>query len=91
MKNIKIIIFVAAIALAVVLGIYFDVQQYLQSVIEWLNGLRERGLQVVALIIYVAVYAVAAVLFVPGSILTLGAGALFVWDGVFCVSYLALL
>ncbi len=46
---------------------------------DWLKALEDRidGMGVLGGILYTAVYVVAALLFVPGSILTLGAGYLF--------------
>ncbi len=60
----------AACATAV---IFFDpLKQLLVDFLAWLRGLGDGGLVLLA-----AVYVVACVLFVPGSILTLGAGAVF--------------
>ena len=85
MKNLKAIILVVAIALCIVLGIVFDVRERLVNVVNWLSSLGADQ-RLLAIVIYMIIYALAVVLFVPGSILTLGAGALFglAW-GFLCV------
>ncbi len=50
----------------------FAPQQWLQSALEWIQGLGPLGA-----IAFVVLYVVAAVAFLPGSILTLGAGVVF--------------
>ncbi|MGF1535383.1 MAG: TVP38/TMEM64 family protein [Elainellaceae cyanobacterium] len=50
----------------------FAPQQWLQSALEWIQGLGPLGG-----IAFIAIYIVAAVAFLPGSILTLGAGVVF--------------
>ncbi|MGF1513910.1 MAG: TVP38/TMEM64 family protein [Elainellaceae cyanobacterium] len=50
----------------------FAPQQWLQSALEWIQGLGPAGA-----IAFIALYVVAAVAFLPGSILTLGAGVVF--------------
>ena len=56
----------------VVATIVFDVNVYLRAVLDWV---RDRGL--VGVVVYGALYVAATVLFVPGSILTLGAGFIY--------------
>lgn len=68
-SNLRIIILVAAAAALVTAGILLDVNTYLRRLLDWI---REVGLAGVA--VFAAVYITATVLFVPGSILTLGAG-----------------
>jgi uncharacterized membrane protein YdjX (TVP38/TMEM64 family) len=74
------------IALAVLALIVFirrlPLPELLGRLNEWVTGMGAAGV-----FVYAAIYAVAAVLFVPGSLLTLGAGFLFgvVW-GTICVS-----
>ncbi len=47
-------------------------QQWLQSALEWIDGLGTAGP-----IAFIIIYAVAAVAFLPGSVLTLGGGVIF--------------
>jgi uncharacterized membrane protein YdjX (TVP38/TMEM64 family) len=66
-------ILVALVALAVVVALFtFDVRALLRDALAGLESLGPWGP-----VIFVLLYIVAAVLFVPGSALTLGAGALF--------------
>jgi len=69
----------AAIALMAA-ATYFHVQDLLQQALEWVEQLGPWGP-----VIFIAIYVVATVLLVPGSILTLGAGAVFgvVWGSVY--------
>lgn len=69
----------AAIAL-VTAGLYFDVQDLLKPALAWVEGLGPWGA-----IIFIALYVVATVLFIPGSVLTLGAGAVFgvAWGSIY--------
>jgi uncharacterized membrane protein YdjX (TVP38/TMEM64 family) len=68
---------------AIVLALkYFHVQDLLKQALDWIGKLGPWGP-----VIFVALYVVATVLFVPGSVLTLGAGAVFgVVLGSVCVS-----
>ena len=50
----------------------FAPQQWLQSALEWVQGLGPAGA-----IAFIGIYIVATVAFLPGSILTLGAGVIF--------------
>ncbi len=52
----------------------FPVGGYVTSALEWV-----RGQGAWAPLLFIAVYVVACVLFVPGSLITLGGGALFGW------------
>src|SRR5215470_2105199 len=51
---------------------YFHVQDLLKAALDWIGKLGPWGP-----VIFVGLYIVATVLFIPGSVLTLGAGALF--------------
>jgi uncharacterized membrane protein YdjX (TVP38/TMEM64 family) len=63
----------AMVIIALVLGGRFlPIASWLEAFNGWVGGLGTAGL-----IVFVAVYVVAAVLFVPGSALTLGAGFVF--------------
>jgi uncharacterized membrane protein YdjX (TVP38/TMEM64 family) len=67
----------ALMAAAVVGGIlvaarYFNLQEVLRQALAWISGLGAAGL-----LIFMALYIMACVLLLPGSILTLGAGVVF--------------
>src|ERR1043165_6710665 len=77
---------IAGVALGLALK-YFNVQGLLKSALDWIRHLGPWGP-----VIFVGLYVVATVLFIPGSVLTLGAGAVFgVALGSFCVSISATL
>ena len=63
---------VVLVAFAVVLRSFFDIQQTLQSALDWIDSLGSW-----APLFFVLMYIVTTVLFIPGFILTLGAGILF--------------
>ena len=63
---------VAAILFFVVGSRYLPVQELLRESLRWVGGLGFRGY-----LIFILIYIAACVLFVPGSVLTLGAGAIF--------------
>jgi len=71
---------VALIAVAIVAFKYFNGQELLKQAIDWVGQLGPWGP-----IIFIALYIAAAVLFIPGSVLTLGAGAVFgvVWGSIY--------
>lgn len=58
----------------------FHVQDRLKQALDWVGQLGPWGA-----IIFIAIYVVATVLFIPGSVLTLGAGAVFgvMWGSVY--------
>ncbi|MEE9369697.1 MAG: TVP38/TMEM64 family protein [Pontiella sp.] len=76
MKNIKWIkplVIVALIVAALVLGgKYLNLQQRLSDVLDWVEGLGVAGMGVFA-----GLYVFACIFFIPGSLLTLGAGAIY--------------
>src|SRR4029453_5802878 len=78
----------ATAVVAVVVAVqYFHVQDVLKAALDWIGQLGPLGP-----VIFAGLYVVATVLFVPGSVLTLGAGALFgVVLGSVCVSISATL
>jgi uncharacterized membrane protein YdjX (TVP38/TMEM64 family) len=73
------------LALAVAVALFvaaneFNVQDQLKQALDWVGGLGPWGA-----ITFIAIYVVATVLFIPGSVLTLGAGAVFgvMWGSVY--------
>ena len=71
-KLLKIGIAVAVVALLVIAQQFFNVQQLLVNALNWIRDLGTTGYAV-----FIIIYILAAVLFIPGSLLTLGAGFLF--------------
>lgn len=69
---IRLIIIIAVVAALIVLGIVFDLARYLREALEFIEGLGAVGV-----VIFVGLYILTAVLLIPGSILTLGAGAVY--------------
>ncbi len=59
---------------------YFHVQDLLKQSLDWVGQLGPWGA-----VVFIAIYILATVLFVPGSVLTLGAGAVFgvVWGSIY--------
>ncbi|MCK4564161.1 MAG: TVP38/TMEM64 family protein [Verrucomicrobia bacterium] len=73
LKWIKPLLLLSAIVAVLVLGgKYLNLQQHLADALAWIKDLGSAGMGVYALL-----YILACVLFVPGSILTLGAGAIY--------------
>ncbi|HKJ86238.1 MAG TPA: TVP38/TMEM64 family protein [Spirochaetia bacterium] len=72
----KVVLLLVAAAALITAGILFDVNTYLRSLLDWV---REQG--VLGVIVFAGVYITATVFFIPGSILTLGAGFVYgvVW------------
>lgn len=68
-RIIRALLVVAALATVLIL---FKPQQYLRPGLDWIAGLGP-----LAPVLFIALYIVACVLFLPGSVLTLGAGAVF--------------
>lgn len=72
----------SAIALLVVLARILGVQELLQRVLAWVDGLGP-----LAPVVFALVYVAAAVLLLPGAVLTVGAGAIFgIVEGTIVVS-----
>jgi uncharacterized membrane protein YdjX (TVP38/TMEM64 family) len=68
----KWVLFLAA-AFGIVLAVkYLHIQEFLKAALDWIDKLGPLGP-----VIFVGLYVVATVFFVPGSVLTLGAGAVF--------------
>lgn len=76
-KYLKYAAIAAAVAGLVLLAKMFDFQSLFQQALTWIDGLGAWGP-----IAFVAIYNLATVLFLPGSLLTLGGGAIFgLWKG----------
>lgn len=70
------------VALLFLVARLLHAQDLLEPVLDWISGLGAWGPA-----IYIAIFVFASLLFVPGSVLTLGAGALFgLLKGSVCVS-----
>ena len=76
MKNIKwlkpVLIVAAIVAVLVLGGKYLNLQQHLADALDWIKDLGPAGMGV-----YAGLYVFACVFFIPGSILTMGAGAIY--------------
>ncbi len=70
--RLKIVLVLVAVATLIAAGKYFNVQDQLKTALQWVSGLGPWGYAAFGVI-----YILAAVLFLPGSILTLGAGVVF--------------
>src|SRR5690348_16699558 len=68
----RVILVVIAIVLLIVLGRRFHLGELFSTMLE-----RIRNLGTLAPVLFIVLYILGAVLFVPGSILTIGAGVLF--------------
>jgi uncharacterized membrane protein YdjX (TVP38/TMEM64 family) len=79
-STLRLIVFLVVAAALVTAGILLDVNTYLRQLLDWV---RDQGF--VGVLVFGAVYIGATVLFVPGSILTLGAGFVYgvVWGSIY--------
>jgi len=68
----KWLVYIGVAAALFMVAKYFHVQDQLKQALDWVGGLGPWGA-----VAFVALYVVATVFFIPGSVLTLGAGALF--------------
>ncbi|MDJ0625003.1 MAG: TVP38/TMEM64 family protein [Candidatus Caenarcaniphilales bacterium] len=68
----KYLILFASLGFVIFSIAYFDVKSLLLNILRWIEELRYWGP-----IIFIGIYILASVLFVPGTLLTLGAGVLF--------------
>ena len=71
-SRLKLLLAAAVIIILLSAAKYFHVQELLKTSLDWVAGLGAWGP-----FIFIAIYIAACVLFIPGSILTLGAGVLF--------------
>jgi len=71
---VKLVILAAVVAGLIIAAKQFNVQDYLRQALEWIDGLGPLGP-----VAFMAIYILATVLFIPGSLLTLGAGVIFGW------------
>jgi uncharacterized membrane protein YdjX (TVP38/TMEM64 family) len=68
----KVVLGIMLAAALVAAARFFHVQDLLSAALEWIRGLGTMGP-----VIFVVTYILASVFFLPGSVLTLGAGAIF--------------
>jgi uncharacterized membrane protein YdjX (TVP38/TMEM64 family) len=68
----KLIVIVVVVLALIAAARLLPVREWIQALQEWVKGMGAAGM-----VIYGAIYVVAVVLFVPGIVLTLGAGFLF--------------
>ena len=76
----KWLLFLGAALALITAAKYFHVQDLLKQALDWIGRLGPWGAA-----LFIALYVVATVLFIPGSVLTLGAGAVFgvVWGSIY--------
>ena len=76
----KWLLYVGVAVLLIVAAKFFHVQDLLRQVLDWIGRLGSWGA-----ILFIAIYVVSTILFIPGSVLTLGAGAVFgvAWGSVY--------
>lgn len=83
----KLMLAAAALILLLVLGKYFRAQDLVSPLLD-----RIRGLGVWGILLFIGTYIAACILFVPGTLLTLGGGAIYgLWKGTLIVSAAATL
>lgn len=70
--NLRVVLVLAAVTALFVAGYLLEAPRYLQAALTWVDGLGAIGP-----VVYVGMYILVCVLVIPGSILTLGAGAVF--------------
>ncbi len=87
-RSILLILLAAFIIILLLTGAkVFHIQDFLIRILRWINGLGVWGP-----VTYLFIYILACILFIPGSILTLGAGVLFgVLKGSVLVSFASIL
>ena len=70
--RLKLVLAVVIIIILVAAARYFHIQELLRKSLDWIAGLGSTGP-----LLFTGIYILACVLFIPGSILTLGAGIIF--------------
>jgi uncharacterized membrane protein YdjX (TVP38/TMEM64 family) len=71
-SRLKLILAVTVIVILLAVAKHFHIQDILRKALDWIAGLGPA-----APLLFIAIYILACVLFIPGSILTLGAGVIF--------------
>jgi uncharacterized membrane protein YdjX (TVP38/TMEM64 family) len=71
-SKLKLVLVAVVVVLVVVAAKYLGVQELLRKALAWINDLGAWGA-----VIFIGIYILACVLFIPGAILTLGAGVVF--------------
>jgi len=71
-SKLKVIVVIVAVIILLGAAKYFHIQDLLRSALDWVGRLGPWGP-----LIFIVIYILACVLFLPGSILTLGGGVLF--------------
>ncbi|TVR73865.1 MAG: TVP38/TMEM64 family protein [Spirochaetaceae bacterium] len=71
-RGVRLLVLLVLLGTAVFLSLRFDLPVLLRALMSWIEARGTAGA-----LVFVAVYIVATVLFIPGSILTLGAGAVY--------------
>ncbi len=76
----RVLLFIGAVGVLLAAAKFFHVQDLLKQALDWVAQLGPWGP-----VIFIALYVVATVFFVPGSVLTLGSGAVFglVWGSIY--------
>ncbi len=77
---VKLIFWIILIAALIAVAKYFNVQGLLKNALDWIAGLGPWGP-----VTFILIYILATILFIPGSILTLGSGAIFgvLWGSIY--------
>ena len=71
-KKVKWTFWILVIAALLAAARIFNVQEILRTSLDWIRGLGHLGI-----VLFILIYVLACVFFLPGSVLTLGAGAIF--------------
>jgi uncharacterized membrane protein YdjX (TVP38/TMEM64 family) len=71
-SKVKLVLAGVVVILVLVLAKYFGVQELLKKALDWIDSLGPTGI-----VLFIGIYILACVLFIPGVLLTLGAGAIF--------------
>ncbi|MEQ9483807.1 TVP38/TMEM64 family protein [Coleofasciculus sp. F4-SAH-05] len=79
-SKLKLVLIGGLVVLMIIANKHFDIRELLQTTLHWVESLG-----VLAPIVYIIIYNLATVLFIPGSLLTLKGGCLFglVWGSIY--------